>query len=297
MSKFLLQKKKLIEDVFEKASNETTESSFSGILKALERSLCDDFRITLSYKTFETYYNVLVIDDRDYNIKPVILDDLSIYLGYNNFKEYCLEWKTVEHSARESMSNIVINIINKPLLKIPEFMTKQSGLGLVGILLIGGLFLGKNFFQDGKDDPDQKAKIQSVGFTNVSFRKNSDSLNRDVAQNKDSEIRQVVKVIKRDVEKPVAQLEHYMYWNGERFIKTTESYLGSEFKVIPINENQINYFRKITTPDSLTSSSLGKVWYSKHKNVVEFFTSDGVNPDNGKELKPLTQYILDKYVQ
>lgn len=60
MSKFLLQKRKLIEDVFEKASSETTESSFSGILKSLERTLLDDFKITLSYKTFETYYNSLI---------------------------------------------------------------------------------------------------------------------------------------------------------------------------------------------------------------------------------------------
>lgn len=42
MSKFLSQKKKLIEDVFEKASNDATEQSFSGILKSLENTLKED---------------------------------------------------------------------------------------------------------------------------------------------------------------------------------------------------------------------------------------------------------------
>ena len=86
MSRFLLQKKKLIFEVYEKAKKETTETSFSGILKNLEITLKDDYHIQLSYKTFETYYRFLVENEEDYNIKLVILDDLSAYLGAKNFK-------------------------------------------------------------------------------------------------------------------------------------------------------------------------------------------------------------------
>ena len=42
MSKFLPQKRKLLEQVFEKASNDTPERSFYGIVSHLERSLNDD---------------------------------------------------------------------------------------------------------------------------------------------------------------------------------------------------------------------------------------------------------------
>lgn len=60
MSKFLPEKKKLLEEVYEKASSETSETSFSGILKYLEIQLRDEFQIVLSYKTFENYYKTIV---------------------------------------------------------------------------------------------------------------------------------------------------------------------------------------------------------------------------------------------
>jgi predicted HAD superfamily phosphohydrolase YqeG len=89
MSKFLLQKKELLEKVYKKAKNSTTETSFSGILKDLENTLIDEFNIQLSYRTFETYYKSVAENNIDYNIKPLILNDLSKYLGYENFKNFC----------------------------------------------------------------------------------------------------------------------------------------------------------------------------------------------------------------
>ncbi len=141
MSEFLPHKKRLLEEVYEKASQEATEQSFSGILKSLERSLLDDFKITLSYRTFETYYKSIVENEEDYNIKRSTLNDLSIYLGYENFKSYCLGWKTIEHTIQQAISKIVITIINKPLLVMPDFI-KQNGFGIAGILIIGSVLLG-----------------------------------------------------------------------------------------------------------------------------------------------------------
>lgn len=140
MSRFLPQKKKLLEEVFDKASDETAENSFSGILKYLERQLWDEFQIIFSYKTFENYYKTIVENDEDYNIKTSVLDDLSKYLDYNNFKEYCAEWKTFEHKVTERASKVTVHVINKPLLTMPEFLTKQSNLGIIGVLLVGGAF-------------------------------------------------------------------------------------------------------------------------------------------------------------
>ncbi|MCW3160781.1 hypothetical protein [Chryseobacterium oryctis] len=158
MSKFFDERKKLLEDVFEKASNNTTEKSFSGILKYLEYSLWDDYKISLSYKTFETYYNTLVIQEKDYNIKPRILDELSVYLGYNNFKEYCAEWKTVEYSISERISKVVIQIINKPILSMPEFI-KNNGLGIMEVFLLVCIVTGSVVFSN---NPKKK-----YGFANL----------------------------------------------------------------------------------------------------------------------------------
>ena len=104
MSEFFLQKRELVFQVYEKAKKSTTESSFSGISKNLELVLLEDFGIPLSYKTFETYYKILVENNEDYKIKTTILNDLSTYLGYVDFKEF-----TVQNPSKNSKIKISID--------------------------------------------------------------------------------------------------------------------------------------------------------------------------------------------
>lgn len=287
MSKFLPQKKKLIEDVFEKASNETTEKSFSGILKSLELKLSEDFGIGLSYKTFETYYVQIVQNEQDYNIKPLILEKLSNYLGYNNFREYCAEWKTVEYSVTESISKVVINIINKPLLKMPEFLTKHSNLGILGVVLCGSLVVGSKMYKADGTVPE-KVKVKDSGFQNqVPILESSPT--------------QTVVYVPQLIANPPSKIEkteeltlkQCMYWDGKEYIpKDCNSH---ENKLIAIDMKMVENFKKITRPDTI--KKITNIWYSKHQNVVEFFTADGVNPENGRELKPVSNHIFEKYLQ
>lgn len=39
------------------------------------------------------------------------------------------------------------------------------------------------------------------------------------------------------------------------------------------------------------------VWYDKHHNKLTYFTKEGIHPTNGKTLKPISQYIIDKYAE
>jgi hypothetical protein len=40
-----------------------------------------------------------------------------------------------------------------------------------------------------------------------------------------------------------------------------------------------------------------KLWYGKNKNKdLEYFTALGLHPETGKTLKPITQYMIDKYI-
>jgi hypothetical protein len=260
MSRFLLQKKKLLEEVFEKASNETTEKTFSGISKSLERDLLDDFKINLSYKSFETYYKTIVENEKDYNIKPAILDDLSRYLEYDSFRNYCSDWKTIEYTISETISKIVINITNKPILQMPDFL-KKNGLGVVEMAFVLLLVTGSVIFSNSKK-VDNSSPIGLGFFSNV----------------------------KVDIEKD------YMYWRNERYIATDSSDLGPQLEIVPMNQYNFKYLKKIMRPDTLTvDNALGKVWYDKSNNEVEFFTSFGINPENGKTLKEATAYIIDNY--
>ncbi|MNY28153.1 hypothetical protein D3C86_1621090 [compost metagenome] len=38
------------------------------------------------------------------------------------------------------------------------------------------------------------------------------------------------------------------------------------------------------------------IWYAKRGDSIDFFNSHGRHPENNSPLKPVTKYILDKYV-
>ncbi|UMQ40742.1 hypothetical protein MKS83_15215 [Chryseobacterium sp. Y16C] len=256
MSKFLPQKRKLLEEVFQKASNDTPQKSFHGIVSHLETSLNDDYNIVLSYKSFETYYKTIVEKDEDYNIKTIILDDLSRYLEYDSFRDFCLDWKTIEYAVTQTLSKIVINITNKPIFNIPDIF-KKNGLGILEMTFVLLMVTGGVFFSNNKN-----------------------SGARGLISNWD----------------PIAVDKPFMYWDGDRYMATDSSSLGPQIDVIPMDKFRFKYFKKITRPDTLTiANSIGKVWYDKSNNNVEFFTSYGKHPINDKALKDVSERILNHY--
>ncbi|MFC7347621.1 hypothetical protein ACFQO9_12915 [Chryseobacterium zhengzhouense] len=259
MSKFLPERKKLLEEVFEKVSNETPETSFSGITKYLERTLFDDYRITLSYKSFETYYKAIVEREEDYNIKPIILDDLSRYLGFESFNDYCSGWKSFEYKIHQALSNLVITVINKPILKMPEFLTKQSSLGIGGFIIVA-LFLTGNVYLSKKKNNQESST--SFGFLSSTPEKKKEC----------------------------------MYWDKSQYRLAYCDDKDPHKELKPLDTVVLKYFKMITRKDTLTvDKAFGKVWYSKYNGNVEFFTMDGINPENGKDLRFATEYMIDTY--
>ena len=300
MSEFFLQKRELVFQVYEKAKKSTTESSFSGISKNLELVLLEDFGIPLSYKTFETYYKILVENNEDYKIKTTILNDLSTYLGYADFKDFTGQ-NPIKNSKikisidgkesvkeTKSFSDIIINITNSPVFTLPEFITKHSNsFGLIVIFLVSGFILKKGDFFSGEKEEKRIQEIDSV-----IVQKNNLSKPEPI---------QFVNVPKQILaipeEKNLERKKECMYWNGEIYVEVFcgEKIEGAE--VLGLNE-EAKLMRKITRPDTITEeNSLGKVWYDKSNNHVEFFTHYGKHPENGKTLKELTSHILEKYAK
>lgn len=98
------------------------------------------------------------------------------------------------------------------------------------------------------------------------------------------------------IRQPTAE-EKCMYWTGTHYepVKCDEKI--ENVTIIPINLQALNNLKKIDLTDTLTSYSLGKVWYSKIDGKHEFFTDSGTHPVNHyKKLKPLSKYILSNYV-
>jgi hypothetical protein len=70
------------------------------------------------------------------------------------------------------------------------------------------------------------------------------------------------------------------------------------YSTIPLNKNMLN-FRKIEICDTTTFFKHNKpiLWYCKTGDHLDFFNGPGFNPENEKPLKPVTQYMIDKYIK
>lgn len=86
-----------------------------------------------------------------------------------------------------------------------------------------------------------------------------------------------------------------MVWEEVRYIETSCTGSDLEQNFIPyVFEN----FKKIEVTDTTTFFKNGEVqiWYDKSNNQLEFFTAPGIHPENGKTLKPITNYMIGKYI-
>lgn len=278
----MFKKKLLINEVFEQARRESGKESKSGQALYLCVYLEENLKFVIADKTLVRYYDAFLRDDKDLNVDSQILDKLSEYIGYKNFMEFSrtfikkgeevsktivkIDFEDNSETLSEKCSNVIVNITNNnsndsgQAFKIPDGI-KQNGLGIMGFFLVTLLLTSNIVFSNNKSTN----KGTAMPFTLLSSKK-------------------------RAVEKD------YMYWNGERYIATDSSFVGPGFDVMAMNEHKYLYFQKIMRKDTLNEvNALGRTWYSKYNNVVEFFTEDGVDPENGRELRKSTPLILYKY--
>lgn len=92
--------------------------------------------------------------------------------------------------------------------------------------------------------------------------------------------------------------EGCMYWAGTHYEPVACNQKMGDTLIVRLDTAQITGFQLITRPDTITYYSIGKVWYSKKNNKLEYFTSGGRHPvDMNSSLRPITPYIIDKYIR
>lgn len=100
--------------------------------------------------------------------------------------------------------------------------------------------------------------------------------------------------------KPIAAIpgqEKCMYWAGESYQVISCSQKLGDTVILALDSTRLAHFKKIMQPDTLTGRSVGKVWYVKLNGGIEFYTGSGFHPVYPeKRLRPLTDYMLNKYV-
>ena len=90
--------------------------------------------------------------------------------------------------------------------------------------------------------------------------------------------------------------EKCMYWNEDHYEPVKCNAQIANAAITPLDLKKLQRQRKINLSDTLTSYSLGKVWYKGFVKDHEFFTDSGAYPqDIQRVLKPLTNTILTKY--
>ncbi|MET6989155.1 hypothetical protein [Sediminicola arcticus] len=89
----------------------------------------------------------------------------------------------------------------------------------------------------------------------------------------------------------VVEEENCMIWVQDHFESTICK--GSEFEQ-PHEKMTMEKMKKVVVFDTIDKGD--NLWYDKSDNELEFFTSPGIHPTNGKTLKPVTTYIYQKYI-
>lgn len=90
------------------------------------------------------------------------------------------------------------------------------------------------------------------------------------------------------------QTDHYEYVNCEN--NNTQGFL--EIPKEPADENKIK-LKKIEVNENTRFFVNNKpvVWYAKVNGKPEYFNTHGFHPITGKPLKPMTKYMIDKWVK
>lgn len=255
MTENLQEKKRLIQEVHSKAKKDGSDTSISGVFKYLERILLDDFRFSLNYRTMLGYYQSIIDNNNDVPIKPITLDMFSKYLGFDNFNHY-REKRGINAISPDGNTTVTVSTGGKE---------KSLSEAVSNIMII--------------------IKNQPI-FNVPQMAKNGMGVGAMV----------MVLIMGFAYGGGLPQKSECMYWDGYEYKITHCNDKNPKHQLLPIDTVRLKYFKKITRPDTLTvENGLGNSWYTKYDNKVEFFTMDGINPDNGKSLTNASKHMITKY--
>lgn len=87
-----------------------------------------------------------------------------------------------------------------------------------------------------------------------------------------------------------------MYWSGDRYEAIDCDKRLSDAQSIALDTFKLHHFKRITMPDTMTTYSVGRVWYVRIGLIPDCFTADGTHPlYPERELKKLSLPILRRY--
>ena len=95
-----------------------------------------------------------------------------------------------------------------------------------------------------------------------------------------------------------------MVWRGDHYEEVpcdlqVKSFAGN--KVIPIKKDLLMYQKKIIVTDTtafFNADGTARIWYGKSaQKDYEYFTHPGKHPETNKDLKSISDYIIDNHIK
>lgn len=265
------KRKLLIHEVFEKIKSKSEKDTKNGWATDLSDDIERKLGFIISVKTLSRYHDSFITGIKEETgIEALILNKLSEYLDYKDFTEFSRTFTkkneevnktTVKISVdkdEESLTEKLSNIIIN-ITNEQNFkmpeFIKKNGMGIMEIVLLICFTTGTIAFSKNPNN-------QIHGFTGI-----------------------------------LESQSQCMYWDKSEYKQVDCQDKNPIYNhKISFDYEKMTYFKRIERKDTLTvENAYGKVWYSKCNGIVEFFTDDGVDPNNGRELRKATEYIIDKY--
>jgi len=263
------KRKLLIDEVFKQGERESGKNAKSGIAAYLWSYFDDHFSPSISDKTFIRYYDAFIRDNTEINIDSDTLNKLSQYLGYKDFSDFSRTFVKKEDDANKTTVKISVD-------KDEESLTEKLSNIIINITNEQNFKMPEFIKKNGMGIMEIVLLLCFMTGT-IAFSEKSINKTQGFARILESQ-------------------PQCMYWDKSEYKQVDCQDKNPIYNhKISFDDEKITYFKRIERKDTLTTENAGKVWYSKYNGVVEFFTDDGVDPNNGRELRKATEYIIDKY--
>ncbi|QES94258.1 hypothetical protein F0358_16805 [Empedobacter brevis] len=254
-------KKHLFEKVFEKAKADCGNCSKNAISKCLEDIFSEDYGYRITSKTFSRYYDYFLKDEIEKkNISVEKLNRLAKYIGYENFSIFNLQFtqRIIKEKENKEFENRSVEIHDPPEKKFNENFLEIEHSSEKNIVR-EKIKLSNNKILTGSGIATTLI-AGGLFFNSIDFNSSC------------------------------------MVWKENHYEEIDCDNTSPQMNAVPYNET-IFQLKKITQVDTLNfENAINKVWYIKNNGEIEFYTNYGLHPESGKTLKPITKYILNKYV-
>lgn len=259
--------KLLIHEVFKQGEIDSGKTKKYPLSLFLKLHL-ESFKLYIDEKTLVRYYEAFILGiTKEIDPDPDTLNKLSHYLGYKDFSDFSRTFIKKDDEANKTSVKI----------RVDDDETSLAD-RIINIIITNEQFFKMPEFMK-KNGMGIMEMVLLICFTTgtVAFSKKPNNQTQGFAGILESQ-------------------PQCMYWDKSEYKQVDCQDRNPIYnQKISFDYEKMTYFKRIERKDTLTTENAGKVWYSKYNGMVEFFTSDGVDPNNGRELRKATEYIIDKY--